>query len=282
MDHRELIAQPGKSVSLKHFDPAAKLGLTDRDSAESSLQRDVERLEKLQTLLAAARTYGVLIIFQGMDTAGKDGAVKHVMSGVNPAGVDVYPFKKPSDEEAQHDFLWRGVRALPERGRISIFNRSYYEDVVVVRVHPEFLGERKSDVSKTFWKDRFDAISAFERHLTNEKTVVLKFFLHISKEEQARRLRERIDDPAKQWKISLTDLSERKYWDRYMEAYEDAIASTTTQEAPWHIIPADHKFVARVAIAEIIVKRLQALNLHFPSIAPEVAEQLRAAGAALV
>ena len=281
MDYAELVAQPGKAVSLKHFDPAAKLGFAHKEDAGSSLQRDVEKLEKLQALLAAARTYGVLIVFQGMDTAGKDGAVKHVMSGVNPAGVDVYPFKKPSDEESLHDFLWRSVKALPERGRISIFNRSYYEDVVVVRVHPEFLRERK-DVSKEFWENRFHAIRAFERHLTNEKTVVLKFFLHISKEEQARRLRERIDDPAKQWKISLTDLSERKYWDRYMEVYEDAIANTTTKEAPWHIIPADHKFVARVAVADIIVQRLQALDLQFPSIAPEVAAQLRAAGADLV
>jgi PPK2 family polyphosphate:nucleotide phosphotransferase len=281
MDYQRFMVPPQRPLGLDVFDPADRCGFGGKHEAEQKLKDDIRELESLQSVLAAQTRYGVLIVFQGMDTAGKDGAVKHVMSGVNPAGVDVYPFKAPSEEEKRHDFLWRSSKVLPERGRIAIFNRSYYEDVVVTRVHPEFLGPFESAAStESFWENRFDAIRSFEKHLTNEGTVILKFFLHLSKEEQARRLKARMDDPEKQWKVSLGDLAERTHWDDYMRAYERALEATSSQEAPWYVIPADEKFVAHVVIAGAIVKRLRALDLHYPALAPEIAAKLKEAGAA--
>lgn len=280
MNPEALIAPPGKHLSLAKCDPGERCGFASKDDALTRLQTDVAKLEKLQDVLSAQGKYAVLIVFQGMDTAGKDGAVKHVMSGVNPIGVNVYGFKAPSEEERRHDFLWRCEKVLPERGRIAIFNRSYYEDVLIVRVHPELLGSRMNEDSEQFWGRRHDAINAFERHLVSENTIVLKFFLHLSKDEQGRRLRARINDPAKQWKCSIYDLKERTFWDKYMTAYEEAISATSTQAAPWYIIPANHKYVARVAIANAIVARLEKLDLKYPAISPAVAKELKEVGEA--
>lgn len=281
MDYQRLIVSAGRPPDLNAFDPADRCGFEEKHQAEDKLKDDIKELEQLQSVLAAQTAYGVLIVFQGMDTAGKDGAVKHVMSGVNPAGVDVHPFKRPSEEERRHDFLWRAAKVLPERGRIAIFNRSYYEDVVVTRVHPESLGPLAPQASsELFWESRYEAIRGFEKHLTDEGTVILKFFLHLSKGEQTRRLKARIDDPAKQWKISPADLSERSHWDEYMRAYARALGATSTQDAPWYVIPADEKFVAHVLIAGAVVKRLRALDMRYPELAPEIAAQLKQAGAA--
>lgn len=281
MDYQRFKVPPDGTFELKARDPADRCGLDGKQEAEQKLNDDIAELEALQAVLAAQTRYGVLIVFQGMDTAGKDGAVKHVMSGVNPAGVDVFPFKAPSEEEKRHDFLWRSYKVLPERGRIAIFNRSYYEDVVVTRVHPEFLGPFAGEAgSSSFWEHRFKAIRAMEKHLTGQGTLILKFFLHISKDEQARRLQARIDDPKKQWKISLTDFSERLRWDDYMRAYEQALQATSTEDAPWYVVPANDKHVARAVVAGALVKRLRALDLHFPVLAPEVFAQIKEAAAA--
>ena len=279
MNPRALIAEPGERLSLSSRDPDDRCGYSDKEKAAARLQADIERLEHLQDVLSAQGKYAVLLVFQGMDTAGKDGAVKHVMSGVNPIGVNVYSFKAPSDEERKHDFLWRCEKVLPERGRIAIFNRSYYEDTLIVRVHPELLGPRADEASAKFWRGRFEAINAFERHLTQENTIVLKFFLHISNGEQRKRLQSRIDDPAKQWKCSIYDLKEREFWNDYVTAYEDAISATTTESAPWYVVPANHKYVARVAIANAIVARLEELDLRYPALSPQVAQELKDAGA---
>lgn len=281
MDYQRFKVPPDGPFELKARDPADRCGLHGKQEAEQKLNDDIAELETLQAVLAAQIRYGVLIVFQGMDTAGKDGAVKHVMSGVNPAGVDVFPFKAPSEEEKRHDFLWRSYKVLPERGRIAIFNRSYYEDVVVTRVHPEFLGPFAAEAgSSSFWERRFKAIRAMEKHLTGQGTVILKFFLHISKDEQARRLQARIDDPKKQWKISLTDFSERLHWDDYMRAYEQALQATSTEDAPWYVVPANDKHVARAVVAGALVQRLRALDLHFPVLAPEVFAQIKEAATA--
>jgi PPK2 family polyphosphate:nucleotide phosphotransferase len=226
-----------------------------------------EELADLQERIYADDRYSVLIVFQAMDAAGKDGTIKHVMSGVNPAGCQVFSFKAPSAEELDHDFLWRYAKALPERGRIGIFNRSYYEEVLVVRVHPEILARQRlprTQVDRDFWRERFEGINAFERHLARNGTVVLKFFLQVSKDEQRRRLLDRLEEPEKHWKFSYGDLEERRLWDRYMAAFEDAITATSTPEAPWYVIPADHKWVMRALVSHVIVDRLQALDLRLP------------------
>lgn len=278
MNPQALIATPDKGLSLADRDPDERFYPT-KDAALSQLEADIAKLEKLQDVLSAQGKYAVLIVFQGMDTAGKDGAVKHVMSGVNPIGVNVYGFKAPSDEERRHDFLWRCEKVLPERGRIAIFNRSYYEDVLILRVHPELLGARQGEASAKFWRHRYQSINAFEQHLAQENTIVMKFYLHISKEEQRKRLQARIDDPAKQWKCSVYDLKERAYWDEYMTAYEEAISATSTPHAPWYVVPANHKSAARVAVANAIVSRLGQLDLAYPAISEAVREELRAVGA---
>ena len=211
----------------------------------------------------------MLLIFQAMDAAGKDSAIKHVMSGLNPQGTQVFTFKRPSDEELDHDFLWRTTKALPERGRIGIFNRSYYEEVLVVRAHPEILAQQRLPsalVTPRIWKDRFEDIGAFERHLARRGTLVLKFFLHVSKEEQLRRLLERLDQPSKNWKFEMADLGERDRWDDYMKAYEQALSKTSTEKAPWFVVPADHKWFTRLVIAELVVEGLEGLGLSYPKL----------------
>ena len=232
------------------------------------LAADVGELSALQRLLYASNGYSVLLIFQAMDAAGKDGAISHVMSGVNPQGCEVYSFKHPSAEESEHDFLWRTTCRLPARGRIGIFNRSYYEEVLIVRVHPEILrGERIPDApvgNKTVWKHRYRSIVDLEKHLHRNGTRVLKFFLHLSKEEQRKRFLARIDEPNKNWKFGLADVTERQFWPQYMSAYEDCLSATSTKHAPWHVVPADDKFNARLIISRVVIEALQGLKMSYP------------------
>jgi len=257
----------GKNFSLADYEPADAWKLKSKEHAQEWLERGVARLSELQDVLYADRRWALLIIFQAMDAAGKDSTIKHVMSGVNPQGCQVFSFKAPSEEELNHDFLWRSAKCLPERGRIGIFNRSYYEEVLVVRVHPEFLGRQKLPdqlITKDVWRRRFQDIHAFERYLTRNGIVVLKFFLHVSKKEQRERLLARLEEPEKNWKFSATDMQERKRWDDYMAAYTDLIRHTATEYAPWYVVPADHKWFTRLVVAEAIVETLERLNLHYP------------------
>jgi PPK2 family polyphosphate:nucleotide phosphotransferase len=244
------------------------------------LQQNIADLTEAQELLYANDVYSVLILFQAMDAAGKDGTIKHVMSGVNPQGVQVFSFKQPSAEELDHNFLWRYMRSLPERGRIGIFNRSYYEDVLVVRVHPEILERQKLPAGKRdekFWQNRYQDIRSFERHLARNGTVILKFFLNVSKKEQKRRFLERLENAEKHWKFSAADLAERAHWDDYMKAYEHALAATSTKYAPWYVIPADHKWVTRAVVADIVTSAIQGLGLRFPEVTKEQRQALKAA-----
>jgi PPK2 family polyphosphate:nucleotide phosphotransferase len=264
----------GKKVRLKDYNPGWKQSAEFEDfgkdalkeRAKEALERNLAELEEAQGLLYADDRYAVLVVFQAMDAAGKDGTIKHVMSGVNPQGCQVFSFKKPSAEDLDHNFLWRYTRCLPERGRIGIFNRSYYEDVLVVKVHPEMIGRQLpvEKVGKKFWEARYEDINAFERHLVRNGTVVLKFFLNVSKGEQKRRFLERLERPDKHWKFSPSDLAERGFWDDYMKAYEDALAATSTEWAPWYVIPADHKWVTRSVVADILTSAIQGLDLHYP------------------
>ena len=267
----------GKSIRLKDYEPgwAGDPGLPKAERkqfAQEVLSQDVSALAEVQERLYAADCWSILIIFQAMDAAGKDSTIKHVMSGVNPQGCQVYSFKHPSALELDHNFLWRYARAVPERGRIGIFNRSYYEEVLIVRVHPELVqAERIPDakLNDDFWADRFADINAFERHLTRNGTMILKFFLHVSKDEQRKRFIKRLKDPTKHWKFSPADLVERGFWDDYMSAYEDAIGATSSKWAPWYIIPADHKWVARALVARIVSKSLESLDLRYPDVTEE-------------
>ena len=279
---RFVIAAPGR-VRLDDFDPSETGGFRSKTEAKAKLNADIETLSSLQDKLYAEARHGVLIVLQGMDTAGKDGAIKHVMTGINPAGVAVYSFKQPSAEEQRHDYLWRAHKVVPERGRISIFNRSYYEDVIVTRVHPTLLGqfERDGEQGERFWKSRFNDIVEFERYLTHNGITVIKFFLHISKAEQKKRLSKRLEDKSKQWKFSTADLQERGFWDDYVRAYEDMLSNTSEKCAPWHVIPANHKWFARLAIADIIVEHLKRLDPRYPTISPEVERQLDKAKSAI-
>jgi len=248
-----------------------------KERANEILQKSTEELAECQELLYADDRYSLLIVFQAMDGAGKDGTIKHVMSGVNPQGCQVFSFKKPSAEELDHNFLWRYMKSLPERGRIGIFNRSYYEDVLVVRVHEEVLEQQKlpdGKRGKAFWEARYDDINAFEHHLVRNGTIVLKFFLHVSKKEQKRRFMDRLERPEKNWKFSLADLNERAYWDDYVDAYEKAISETSTKWAPWHIVPADDKWAMRAIVADIVTSSLRDLNLKFPEMNDEQRELL--------
>jgi PPK2 family polyphosphate:nucleotide phosphotransferase len=285
----------GKKFKLKQIDPAETLGLDadDKDDAKKTLERGVELLTELQDELYAQDRWAVLLIFQAMDAAGKDGAIKHVLSGVNPQGCEVTSFKAPSAEELDHDYLWRCAKRAPERGRIGVFNRSYYEETLVVRVHPEYLGaQRLPDVQtekptkrakqKDLWKQRFQDINNFERYLTNNGTVILKFFLHVSKEEQQKRFLARIDDPAKNWKFSMKDVKEREHWDDYMHAYEQTVRHTATDYAPWYVVPADTKWFTRLVVASAIVQRLSALDLSYPKLNSDELAELKAARQALV
>jgi PPK2 family polyphosphate:nucleotide phosphotransferase len=265
---------------LDDHDPGATGGLGDKQEAAARLEKSCDRLRELQEMLYAYDRWSVLLVFQAMDAAGKDSTIEHVMSGVNPAGCQVQSFKAPSPEELDHDFLWRTTCRLPERGRIGIFNRSYYEEVLVVRVHPDFLrGQRLPPevVHDDIWKERFEDIRTFERHLARSGTAVIKFFLHVSKEEQKRRFLSRLDEPEKHWKFSAGDVKEREHWDEYMEAYEDCIAHTSTEQAPWYVIPADHKWYMRLAVSEIIVQRLEELNLAYPEVDEKKKDEVAAA-----
>jgi PPK2 family polyphosphate:nucleotide phosphotransferase len=260
----------GKKLNLKKYQTDFTGDYTDKHEAQEDLKTNIKRLTELQDVLYAENNHALLIIFQAMDAAGKDSAIKHVMSGLNPQGVGVTSFKQPSSEELDHDYLWRSMVKLPERGRIGIFNRSYYEEVLVVRVHPEILQfqqlpeEKKRD--KDIWKERFEQIRSFENYLVQNGIHILKFFLNVSKEEQKKRFLKRINTPEKNWKFSAADVKERGFWDDYMQAYEDALEKTSTENAPWFIVPADNKWFTRVAVSEIIIKKMESLNLQYPTV----------------
>jgi PPK2 family polyphosphate:nucleotide phosphotransferase len=274
----------GSHFRLKDFDPADTLGLKSKEHAKETLERGIVRLAKLQEKLYARDRWAILMILQAMDAGGKDSTINHVMSGVNPQGCQVTSFKTPSAEDLQHDFLWRTSLSLPERGKIGIFNRSYYEEVLVVRVHPELLARQRIPtqlVLDDIWKRRFEDINAFESHLSGNGIVVLKFFLHISKKEQKRRFLERLDDPEKNWKFSMSDALERQHWEKYMRAYEDMIRNTSTKHAPWYVIPADHKWFARLVVAEATIDAMESLDLSFPKMDAERRKELKDARAAL-
>ncbi|HYS47258.1 MAG TPA: polyphosphate kinase 2 family protein [Xanthobacteraceae bacterium] len=259
-----------KRFRLADVDPADTMGLeVEKDDAKAILAADIKRLAELQQMLYAQDRWALLAIFQGMDAAGKDSAIAHVMSGVNPQGCEVHSFKRPSEDELAHPFLWPVSSRVPRRGRIGIFNRSHYEEVLAVRVHPEFLERQRLPrelVGKQIWKERFNEIRGFEHYLAANGVVVVKFFLHVSKDEQRRRLLARLDEPAKRWKFSMDDVAERKLWRRYMAAYEDMIRHTSTEEAPWYVVPADHKWFARLVVAGALVDALERLDLAFPKV----------------
>jgi PPK2 family polyphosphate:nucleotide phosphotransferase len=271
---------------LAECDPADCCGLgIDKDDAKDMLKDSIERLSALQEKLYADDRWSVLVVLQAMDAAGKDSVIKHVMTGLNPQGVEVHPFKAPSAEELDHDFLWRAGKRLPERGRIGIFNRSHYEEVLVVRVHEELLARQKLPPQRSgveIWQNRFDAICNFERHLAQSGTLVLKFFLNVSPQEQRKRFLDRIDEPGKRWKFSMGDVAERKLWPKYMSAYEDMIRATSRPEAPWYVVPADHKWFTRLVVAAAMVDALEGLNLAFPKVAGKTLDELQEAKKALL
>jgi PPK2 family polyphosphate:nucleotide phosphotransferase len=272
--------EKGKHFRLKDFDPADTGHWHSKEHAQEALVQGVARTAELQDMLYAQDNWAVLLIFQGMDAAGKDGAISHVMSGVNPQGCQVYSFKVPTETELQHDFLWRTTYSLPERGHIGIFNRSYYEEVLVVRVHPEILKRQKTPpslVTKRIWDERFEDICSFERHMTRSGTVIRKFFLNLSKKEQKRRFLERLEEPEKNWKFSAADIRERKYWDDYQDAYEDMIRNTATEDAPWYVVPADNKWFTRLVVSMVLVDTLESLDLSYPKVDPEKRKELEAA-----
>jgi PPK2 family polyphosphate:nucleotide phosphotransferase len=271
-------ARPGKTVDLKKWPTRIEPLCVSKADYKMRLAKQAEELSELQELLYAYNRYSLLIIFQAMDAAGKDGAIKHVMSGVNPQGCQVFSFRHPSAEELDHDFLWRTTQDLPERGRIGIFNRSYYEEVLIVRVHPEFLTAQnipKEHHSENIWEQRYRSIRDHERHLHANGTRIIKFFLHISPEEQRQRLLKRIDNPKKNWKFNFGDLDERELWDKYMAAYSDCIKATSTEESPWHIIPADDKLTARLLISKTIVETLGKLKMAYPRLSAEQVAKLK-------
>lgn len=284
---KQFIVAPNARVNLKKFttdwagtEEAKKLGKSKiKKRSLKILDRNREELAQVQELVYADNTRSVLLIFQAMDAAGKDGTIRHVMSGVNPQGCQVFSFKKPSAEELDHNFLWRYMKALPERGRIGIFNRSYYEDVLAVKVHPEWLDLQrpKGKSDKDFWRGRYEDINNFERHLVRNGTVILKFFLHLSKSEQKKRFLDRLTNSEKFWKVSPSDMGERKFWREYQEAFESALSATSTKWAPWYVVPADRKYVARAMVADIVVKAIKDLDLKYPTVTPEKMKMLVAA-----
>jgi len=285
---KKFMVEPQKKVQLKKYDSGWVQDKTLKNMGEDKaqelllemLEKDRASLAEAQELLAASHEKGILIVLQGMDTAGKDGTIRHVMSGVNPQGCEVHGFKVPSAEEHAHDFLWRYYKVLPERGTIGIFNRSYYEDVLVVRVHPErmeALPEKLGPDAKGFWEGRYKDINAFEKHLVRNGTVVLKFFLHISKDEQKNRLLDRLKNKDNYWKFSTADLAEREFWDQYVESYEEMLSATSTDYAPWFIVPADYKWMARTFVAEVIISAIDGLKISYPKVSDEQIKQLMAA-----
>jgi PPK2 family polyphosphate:nucleotide phosphotransferase len=274
----------GAGFRLKDFDPAETLGLKSKEQAREALEHGIVRLCDLQEKLYAQDRWAVLLVLQAMDAAGKDSTIKHVMSGLNPQGCSVTSFKTPSTADLDHDFLWRATRSLPERGKIGIFNRSYYEEVLVARVHPEILAREKLPpdlVSGKIWQGRFEDINAYERYLSRNGIVVLKFFLNVSKKEQKRRFLERLDEPEKNWKFSTSDALERQHWNEYMGAYEEMIRNTSTERAPWYVVPADHKWFTRVVVAEALVQALDKLDLSFPRVDAQKRKDLKKARAIL-
>ena len=277
---KRLLATPGAEHTVSEFDTHFTGDLTKQE-AGALLAEDIEKLSALQGKLYAPDRYSVLVIFQAMDAAGKDGTIKHVMSGINPQGCQVYSFKQPSAEELDHDYLWRINRCLPERGRIGIFNRSQYEDVLIAKVHPEIILSNKlpgvtslEDVTPKFWKKRYRQINDYERYLTENGTIVIKFFLNVSKDEQKRRFLARLEDEAKNWKFSTSDLKERSYWDDYMKAYSDMLTHTSTEDAPWYVIPADNKWFMRYAVGRILCERMGELDLHYPEMPVEARHKI--------
>ena len=277
----------GKKFHLKDVDPGDTSGFDSRDKPrlKDALRSGVEKLAELQDKLYAQDRWSVLLVFQAMDAAGKDGTIKHVMSGINPQGCQVTSFKGPSSEELDHDYLWRCQKHLPERGRIGIFNRSYYEETLVVRVHPEFLAAQKLPeklVTKHIWEERFQDIRSFERYLARNGTIVLKFFLHVSKDEQRKRFLERIELPEKNWKFSSADLKERGFWDQYQTAYEKMIRETASKQAPWYVVPADNKWFTRLVVAGAVIDALNSLDLHYPKVSDAKLADLAAAKKALL
>ena len=280
LDHKPFLVPPGKKINLGDHDPAFTAGFKDKAAAKAALLEDVSELAAMQDKFWASKQYALIIIFQALDAAGKDSTIKHVMSGVNPQGVAVYSFKAPTDEERLHHFLWRPMKVLPAAGTIAIFNRSYYEEVLVVRVHPEFLdGQRLAREPRKqgldhFWKSRYDDINSFEATLAKENTRVLKFFLHVSREEQRARFLARLDDPEKNWKFSAADVKERAHWDEYQKAYQDMLGATSTEAAPWYIIPADKKWFMRACVADIISARLKELDVEYPHVGEREAAAL--------
>ena len=267
IDTARFRVRPRSNVDLRRYATDDTQRFKHKRKAVDALNQGLVELVRLQELLYAQDRWSLLLIFQGMDASGKDSAIEHVMSGLNPQGTQVYSFKRPSDEELDHDYLWRSVKALPERGRIGIFNRSYYEEVLVVRVHPRILATQKlapSLVTTRIWSQRYEDINAFERYLSRNGTVIRKFFLHLSRDEQRRRLLERLDEPSKNWKFQAADLDERDQWDVYRRAYEQMLSKTSTRHAPWFIVPADHKWFTRLAIARLVAEALEGLDLSFP------------------
>jgi len=285
MSHAGKLSKPyrvenGKKFRLKDFDPADTSGVPSPKVGQELLQKGIAAMADLQDKLYAQDRWGVLLIFQAMDAAGKDGTIKHVMSGLNPASCQVYSFKAPSSEELDHDYLWRTMQRVPQRGHIGIFNRSYYEEVLVVRVHPELLQNERMPtalVTKDIWKERFQDINAYERYLTRNGIVIRKFFLNISRKEQKRRFLARLDEPEKNWKFSDADVREREFWNDYMAAYEEMIANTATEHAPWYVVPADNKWYTRVIVSAAIVDTLQKLGLAYPEVSPEKQKLLQGA-----
>ncbi|MGK9231880.1 polyphosphate kinase 2 family protein [Inquilinus limosus] len=278
--------EDGDGFRLKGWDPAdtAWLDKDDKVAAQEALAESVARLAEMQDMLYAQDHWSVLLIFQAMDAAGKDSTIKHVMSGINPQGCQVTAFKQPSAEDLDHDFMWRTTRHLPERGRIGIFNRSYYEEVLVVRVHPDILARQRLPprlVTKKIWKERFEDINAFERYLARNGTLILKFFLNVSQEEQKKRFLARLDEPEKHWKFQPADVAERQLWPDYMKAYDEMIRATATPHAPWHVVPADSKWFTRLAVAAAIVDAMEGLDLAYPKVEPEQVDKLQAARASL-
>jgi len=275
-DDKKIFVKEGSKINLQDYDTAYTGGFEEKKNAKEKLQSDIAKLSELQYKLYASNEYSLLLILQALDAAGKDGTIKHVMTGVNPQGCEVTSFKEPTPEELEHDFLWRCCKRVPRKGEIGIFNRSYYEEVLVTKVHPELILKQNipginkvKDVNDEFWQSRYKQINRFEKHLSENGIVILKFFLHVSGKEQKSRFLERIDDENKNWKFSMNDIHERKYWRDYQHAYEEAISNTSTEYAPWFIIPADHKWFMRTAVGDIIVSTLESLDLKMPELSKE-------------